>query len=181
VAGETSADRVGEGEIGVRGQGTRGAFRLECMVKYGTRCGRWALIVLMACVCAAAVTSTREETSEELKARLASSAIGDRPRLCVEIAQKQLDAADKLYAGDDIEKAQTTLTEVSAYSEMARDYAIQSHKYEKQTEIAVRAMTRKLNDLLHSLGREDQAAVKEVLTRLQRVRDDLLGAMFHKK
>ena len=149
-------------------------------MKSWMRYGRWAAAILLLMVAVAASASGPDVTSDELKARVASAPIKERPRLCVEIAQKQLDAADKLYAADDVEKAQITLTDVAAYSELARDYAIQSHKYEKQTEIAVRAMTRKLNDLLHSLGRDDQAAVRAVLTRLQRVRDDLLAAMFPK-
>jgi hypothetical protein len=72
------------------------------------------------------------------------------------------------------------LTDVVAFSELARDYAIQSHKYQKQTEIAARSMSRKLTDLLHSLGREEQVPVRDAINRLQRVRDDLLFAMFPK-
>jgi hypothetical protein len=98
----------------------------------------------------------------------------------VHIAQKQLAEADKLYAASEIEKGQAALTDVVAFSELARDYAIQSHKYQKQTEIAARTMTRKLTDLMHSLGRDDQAPVRDAINRLQRVRDDLLTAMFPK-
>jgi hypothetical protein len=115
-----------------------------------------------------------------LKARIAAANVGDRPRLCVQLAEKQLAETDKMYTADDVEKAQAALTDVVAYSELARDYAIQSHKYQKQTEIAVRSMTRKLTELLHRLGHDDQAAVGNALNRLQRVRDDLLAAMFHK-
>jgi hypothetical protein len=98
----------------------------------------------------------------------------------VHIAQKQLAEADKLYAASEIDKGQAALTDVVAFSELARDYAIQSHKYQKQTEIAARTMTRKLTDLMHSLGRDDQAPVRDAINRLQRVRDDLLTAMFPK-
>jgi ferredoxin-NADP reductase len=63
---------------------------------------------------------------------------------------------------------------------LARDYSIQSHKYQKQSEIAVRGMTRKLTNILHTLGQVDQAAVKEAMNRLDRVRDDLLASMFKK-
>ena len=70
--------------------------------------------------------------------------------------------------------------DVVTYSELARDYAIQSHKYQKQTEIAVRGMTRKLSEILHSLGQGDQPPVEDALNRLERVRDDLLSAMFKK-
>jgi hypothetical protein len=121
-----------------------------------------------------------EPTVEELKARVSSANIGDKPKICVAIAEKQLDAADKLYTADDIEKAQTSLTDVVAFSELARDYSIQSRKHQKQTEIAIRAMTRKLKDLLHVIGREQQEPVKDAITHLEHVRDDLLAAMFPK-
>ena len=91
-----------------------------------------------------------------------------------------MNEADKQYTADNVEKAQTSLTDVVSYSELARDYSIQSHKHQKQTEIAIRAMTRKLTDLLHVLGREDQGPVKEAISHLERVRDDLLAAMFPK-
>jgi hypothetical protein len=41
-------------------------------------------------------------------------------------------------------------------------------------------MARKLTELMHSLGHDDQAPVQDALNRLQRVRDDLLMAMFPK-
>ena len=68
--------------------------------------------------------------------------------------------------------------DVVAFSELARDYAIQSHKREKQSEIAIRKMVRKLTNLKHSVAREDQEQIQETIDRLQRVRDDLLAAMF---
>ena len=148
--------------------GVRYSFRLRGIV---------ALFVAAVTVSAAA---SHETTVQELKARLSSASIGDRPHLCVQIAQKQLTEADKFYAASEVEKGQAALTDVVAFSELARDYAIQSHKYQKQTEIAARTMTRKLTDLMHSLGRDDQAPVRNAINRLERVRDDLLMAMFPK-
>jgi hypothetical protein len=80
-----------------------------------------------------------------------------------------------------MEKGKAALTDVVAYAELARDYSIQSHKYQKQTEIGVRGMTRKLTALEHSLGQEDQPPIKDALSRLERVRDDLLASMFKKE
>jgi hypothetical protein len=117
---------------------------------------------------------------DAMKAKLSSIGIGDRPHLCVQIAEHQLAETDRLYAASDVENAQATLTDVVAYSELARDYAVQSHKYQKQTEIAVRGMTRKLTEVLHVLAHDDQTPVREAINRLQRVRDDLLAAMFKK-
>ena len=149
------------------------------MVGMRHRLRLWGTVVLLALV--PSVTAARNEpTVDELKARIASASVRDRPHLCVEIAQKQLTEADKMYAASEFEKGQAALTDVVAYSELARDYAIQSHKYQKQAEIATRNMTRKLNDLLHSLGGPDQAPVRDAINRLQRVRDDLLASMFPK-
>ena len=91
-----------------------------------------------------------------------------------------MDDADKLYTAFDSEKAQVSLTDVVTFSELARDYSIQSHKHQKQTEIEVRKMTRKLNDLKHVVSRDEQVVVQNAIDRLQRVRDDLLLAMFPK-
>jgi hypothetical protein len=142
----------------------------------------WGTITVFAVVAAAtaAAAPSSEPTIDELKARLASASIGDRPHLCVQIAQKELSEADKLYAANEVEKGQAALADVVSFSELARDYSIQSRKYQKQTEIAARTMTRKLTDLLHSLGHDDQAPVRDAINRLQRVRDDLLFAMFPK-
>lgn len=134
----------------------------------------------MVALALAAHALATEPTIEELKARVASASNGDKPRLCVQIAQRQLTEADKSYAATEDEKGQTQLTDALSYAEQARDYAIRSHKYEKQTEIAVRGMIRKLNDILHTLPHEEQAPLKDAIGRLQRVRDDLLGAMFPK-
>jgi|SRR5579863_5818473 len=121
-----------------------------------------------------------DPTIDELKAKLSSAGIGDKAHLCVQIAQMQLTEADKLYAVAQPEEAQPALIDVVAFSELARDYAIQSHKNQKQTEIAVRGMARKLTDLMHSLPRDEQPPIQDAIRRLQRVRDDLLTAMFPK-
>ena len=140
----------------------------------GAGLAAWLAIVLVSSAAANA------PTVEELKSRMSSTSIGERPQLCLQIAERQLDDASKLYSEMETEKAQADMTDVVAFSELARDYAIQSHKHQKQTEIAVRKMTRKLNDLKHSVSREDQAGVQNAIDRLQRVRDDLLLAMFPK-
>jgi len=141
---------------------------------------RSAAVAALLAAFLASPMAAKEQTLEELKARVSSASVGDRPQLCLQIAERQLDSADKLFTTFDSEKAQSALTDVVAFSELARDYSLQSHKHQKQTEIAVRKMTRKLNDLKHLVSRDEQAAVQNAIDRLQRVRDDLLLAMFPK-
>jgi hypothetical protein len=145
---------------------------------------RWVVIAALAATSAAltarAAVPATEPTLDELKAKLPSASVADKTHLCVQIAQLQLTETDKLYAGEEPEKAQPALTDVITFSEKARDYAIESHKNQKQTEIAIRGMARRLTDLMHTLPHDLQPPVRDAITRLQRVRDDLLFAMFPK-
>jgi hypothetical protein len=119
-----------------------------------------------------------EPTIEELKGRVANASVADRPPLCIRIAERQLDTVDRLYIAGDSEKALAALTEMTAFAELARDYAVQSHKHEKQSEIAVRKMARKLGGLKHIVSREEQDEIEKSINRLEQIRDDLLAAMF---
>ncbi len=113
--------------------------------------------------------SGRQEPSvEELKERVANAPVADRPALCIRISERQLGDADRLYIAGDSEKARAALADVVAYAELARDYAIQSHKHEKQSEIAIRKMVRKLNDMSHAVSHEDQAQIQNTIDRLQK-------------
>lgn len=126
------------------------------------------------------LTARDEPTIEELKAKVGNASAADRPALCIQIAERQLSAADKFYLSGDSEKGHAALADVTAYAAMARDSAIQSRKHEKQAEIAIRKMTRKLSDMKHLLAREDQEPAQNTIEQLERIRDDLLAAMFEK-
>jgi len=66
------------------------------------------------------------------------------------------------------------------YAGMDRDSSVQTHKHEKQSEIAIRKMVRKLEDMKHTVSRDEQEELQRAIEELQRVRDDLLVAMFPK-
>lgn len=140
----------------------------------GRAAGLLAVVVVLGCAAAAA----GEATLEQLKDRLANAGIADRPSLCMQISEKQLESFSRLYAAGDNDKAQAALVDVTAFSGLARDYAIQSHKHEKQIEISIRKLSRKLNGLKHTVLHEDQKQVQDTIDHLEQIRDDLLAAMF---
>ena len=142
-------------------------------------CAGAALLGLF--VFSASAAPAQSATVEELKARLPSARGGDRVQLCIQIAERQLEAVDKFYLTDETEKARTALDDVASFAEQARDSSIQFHKRQKQTEIAVRKMVRKLFDIKRAVNHEEQLPVEAAINRLQRVRDDLLAAMFPKE
>jgi hypothetical protein len=117
---------------------------------------------------------------KDLKEKVANARIVDRPPLCLQIAERQVASAGKLFDAGDFDQAKAALTDVVAFSELARDYSIQTHKHEKQSEITIRRMTHKLADLKHTVTHEEQEQVQTTIERLERIRDDLLAAMFPK-
>jgi hypothetical protein len=136
--------------------------------------------VLLMLAVPATLIGAEQVTVEALKARVADTNLASRPPLCIHISELQLDAAGRFYTLGDSAQAKTALADVVAFSEQARDYAIKSRKNEKQSEIAIRKMARKLGNMKHTVSLEDQAQVQMTIDRLQSIRDDLLAAMFPK-
>lgn len=137
------------------------------------------LVLSVFAICPLGIGS-QEPTVEELKARVNSASVADRPALCIRICERQLEAADRLYVAGDSASAGAALSDMVAFAELARDYAIQSRKHEKPSEIAMRKMARKLSDLKHTVSHEDQDTIQNTVDRMERIRDDLLLAMFPK-
>lgn len=135
------------------------------------------LITVTVILCAAA----KDQTVDELKARVANARPEDRPGLCVEIAHRQLRNADQLYNDGQIEQARAAVDDIVTYSEKARDSASQTKKHLKNVEIAVRKISEKLRDIKRTLAFEDQPPVDQAIKRLEEVRTALLKEMFSKE
>jgi rubrerythrin len=138
------------------------------------------ILVLMALSCLSVLART-EESLEQLIARAESAPPGDRPRLYIQIARQQAESADKLYQAGNSEAGNTALSNVVTYSEKASDAASRSGKKLKDTEIALRKMAEKFRDVKHNVPFDDQAPIQQAIDRLEKMRTDLLSAMFGKK
>ena len=145
---------------------------------------RWFLLGVVAALITIALPCLHalagESTIEQLKDRVANAEGSERTSLCLRISERQLEAASKSFQGGDDAEAEAALADVVAFSSLARDYAIQSHRREKESEIAVRKMIRRLDSLKHAVAHEDQKSILESIQHLEQVRDDLLAAMFPK-
>src|SRR5215471_4119283 len=94
----------------------------------------------------------KDQSLEELKARLESAPPDERPAICLHIAQDELRAVDKAYNEGNVDQARPALKEIVAYSEKARDTAVASGKHLKNVEIAVRKIAARLNDIKRTLN-----------------------------
>jgi hypothetical protein len=134
------------------------------------------LITFTFTLCAAA----KDEPVSELKSRVESARLEDRPGLCIQIAHEQLRNADKLYSDGQTEQARAAVDDIVTYFEKARDSAAQSKKHLKNVEIAARKISEKLRDIKRTLAFEDQPPVDQAIKRLEDIRTALLKEMFSK-
>jgi len=139
------------------------------------------LTLTMLVLALAAYGAAKDETVDELKARVESAHPEDRPELCIRIAQHQLRNADKLYNDGKVDEARAAVNDIVIYSEKARDAALQTKKRLKNVEIDVRKIADKLRDVKRTLAFDDQPPVKEAIDRLENVRTTLLKEMFAKE
>ncbi|HJT01460.1 MAG TPA: hypothetical protein VJ756_20365 [Terriglobales bacterium] len=143
-------------------------------------CSQIALAVLLLAAVSLPLRA-RQETVDELKAKLASTKESDQPKLCVQIAHLQLDATEKAYQAGQVTQAQTLLNEVVDYAQKAGDAARQSRKHIKKTEIEVRKMSRKLQDLKPTVDVDSRQPVQDAINHLEHIRTQLLMQMFSEK
>ena len=123
----------------------------------------------------------RQETVDELKTKLASTKESDQPKLCLEIARLQLDASEKAYQASQVPQAQELLKDVVDYAQKAGDAARQSRKHIKKTEIEVRKMSRRLQDLKPTVDLDSRPPVQDAINRLEHIRSQLLMQMFSER
>src|SRR5436305_13316464 len=123
----------------------------------------------------------KDESVEQLIARVESARAEDQPHLYIEIARKEVEAAGKSYKAGENDAARKSVDEVVTYSAKASDAASHTGKKLKDTEIALRKMAEKLRDLKRGLAYEDQAPVQAAADKLEQMRTELLSRMFGKK
>ncbi|HEV2116369.1 MAG TPA: hypothetical protein VGR48_10115 [Terriglobales bacterium] len=142
--------------------------------------GQVGFVVLLVLACSLAALA-REQTLDELKTKLSSAKVSDQPKLCLEIARRQLDAAEKSYQGGQVPEGQALVKDVVDYAQKAGDAARESRKHIKKTEIEVRKISRRLQDLKPTLDVDSRPPVQDAINHLEHIRTELLMQMFSER
>ena len=140
---------------------------------------RYSLIFLL-CFSVAEAKAAKTETLAETKARAEATSPNECIRLCIDLAQRELDEAKALFAQGNSDAAKIELQAVAAHAEKSCDGAIASNKREKQLEIELRQISHRLGDLKRTLSSEDQPAAQTVMDQMEKLRTRLLETMFGK-
>jgi len=123
----------------------------------------------------------KDETVEQLIARAESARPDDQPALYTEVARRKAAAVDKLYDEGNAEAGTAALQDVVTYSKKATNASIATGKRLKNTEITLRKMAAKFRDIKRTAAFDDQGPIQQTVDELEKMRTDLLSAMFGKK
>ncbi len=138
-------------------------------------------LVAVALVLASVTTAwARDESLDDLKAKLKSATVADQPKICLAIAKRQLEAADKAFSAGKFSEGKTLVEEVVSYAQQAGDASLKSRKHMKDTEIEVRKLSKRLRDITPTLDIEDRPQMLQAVERLEHIRTELLMSMFSK-
>ena len=137
-------------------------------------------LVLLCCVAAAEAKSAKTATLAEAKAEAEATRPEECIRICVDLAQRELDEAKAQFTQGNSEAAKTELQAVTAHAEKSCDGAVATHKREKQLEIELRQISHRLGDLKRTLSFEDQPAAEAAMQQMEKLRTRLLETMFGK-
>lgn len=135
---------------------------------------RVALFSLMLSALAAA---RDDETLEKLIER-ANSAGDHKAELYAKVARREVEIANEEFGKGEVEQAYAAVKAVGEYSDKALQAAHQYRKKLKETELTLRATSRRLNDVEQTLAFEDRPLVKQVVEHVEDIRTDLLHLMF---
>jgi hypothetical protein len=133
------------------------------------------LLLLLSSV---AFCADKPQTPEELRA-IADKASGEScTKVCLEAARALVEQANQLFTEGSIEQAQASMKDAVGYARKAADASVQSRKKQKQTEIALRKLEKRVIDIMETLNFEDKAPVKEAADQIDKSRASILTAMF---
>lgn len=136
------------------------------------------VIVLLGCVLAASAKPT--ENLDALKQRIEHASPADQAKLSVQVAREQLQHAGDFYKAGDSQNARRALEDVASYGVRAANASAESRKHMKNTEIAVRELSFRLQEIEKAVDFDEQAPIKSAIQRIDKAHTDLLFRMFAK-
>lgn len=118
------------------------------------------------------------EPASDLKSRADAATGGEKAKLCLEYAHRQLEDANALFNQGEMDKAQADIRDVVEYSHKAAEAASSSGKHLKQTEIELRKLSKRTHDVGESLAFEDRDPVRKAVEEIEQIRTDLMVRMW---
>jgi len=125
-----------------------------------------------------ALAAARDDEPIEKLIERANSAGDHKAELYAKVARREVEIANDEFVKGELQQAYAAVKAVGDYSDKALQAAHQYRKKLKETELTLRATSRRLNDVGQTLAFEDRPLVKQVVEHVEDIRTDLLHLMF---
>ena len=98
--------------------------------------------------------------------------------MCLDAARKLAELSNQNFVDGHVEEAQANMRDAGKYAQKAAQESVRSHKRQKKTEIGLRHLTKRMQDIVHTLNFEDRPPVEQVIKSVEEARSKLLSEMF---
>ena len=119
-----------------------------------------------------------EQDRAELQQKADQAKGGDCAKLSMRAARLAMDDADRLFLAGSMQPAHAAVDLSVHYAKRAVECTIESHKHQKAAEIELRALIRRMNEVVGTLDTEERPQLTEAVAALEKERDRLLQAIF---
>jgi len=140
---------------------------------------RKLLVLMIVCGIATIATAKEPETIDQLKARAEAAEQNKQPELYSKLAKMQAEAANDAY-NTSAEQARKLMEETAESAEKASGASLATGKRLKKTEIDLRQLHKRMDDIGKTWSFDDRAPVKADMERVEAARSKLLDRMFAK-
>lgn len=115
---------------------------------------------------------------ERLEERAEAASGGNRARRYAELSRDWVEQANRYFYAGDTARGHEAVQQAVEAAEKAGEAARTSRKRMKQTEIAIRQVARRLDDIGRTLAFDDRPKVENAVESMEAVRRNILTAMF---
>ena len=138
-------------------------------------------VLLLAAFCAAfwVTCSMGQDASAAQPQRRADEASGrECARLSMVAARQALEDADRFFGSGDVKSAHQAIDVSVRYGRRSVDCSLKARKGEKATEIELRKLIRRMNEISQTLDSVDRPHLSQALAELENERQRLLQSLF---
>jgi hypothetical protein len=139
---------------------------------------RATVLAITACCLVLATSVCGQSSLDKTRERAEKASNSDCAKVCFEAARQLIEASNQLYSGGDAEGGLKLMNDAVGYAKRGTEASIQSRKNEKNAEIALRKMAKRMHDVGQSLALDDRAPVFKAEDSVNDLRDQMLAALF---
>jgi len=136
------------------------------------------LMIAVCCLVLSSSVGAQNSTVDKTRERAEKAKPSDCAKVCFEAAKQLVEASNQLYEGGDVTGGLKLINDAVAYAKRGTEASIESRKNQKNAEITLRKMSKRMHDIGQSLALEDRAPVFAAEKTLNDLRDEMLAALF---